>query len=233
MDAFCNEAPMSTAPSIEAEDTRERIKRVALGLFGQHDPDSVSVREIGRAAGQKNVSLLNYYFGSKEGLLRELISDFARIHDADRQRRLKVLESREQPPSMRDILAIVLSRPHDSFPEEDIAGPLGAFADMMLSKKADLLFETLSPELSTGTRSGLAHLRRMLPDLPAPILSQRLRLLILLGFSVHSSRHDALRHPHLWPHGWTAETGQQNLIDAAIGLLQQPVSAETRNLLQG
>lgn len=222
---------MSTAPSIEPEDTRERIKRVAIELFGQHDPDSVSVREIGRAAGQKNVSLLNYYFGSKDGLLRELIRDFARVHDADRQRRLKALESRPEPPSIRDVLAIILSRPHDSFPKEEAEGPLGAFADMMLSKKADLLFETLSPELSTGTRAGLAHLRHMFPDLPEQVLSQRMRLLLLLGFSVHSSRRDALRHPHLWPDGWTAEIGQRNLIDAAIGLLQQPVSAETRELV--
>lgn len=224
---------MSTAPSIEPEDTRERIKRVALDLFGQHDPDSVSVREIGRAAGQKNVSLLNYYFGSKDGLLRELIRDCARVHDSHRQRRLKVLEDRPEPASIREILAVILSRPHDSFPEEDIEGPLGAFIDMMLSKKADLLFETLSPELSTGTRAGLSLLRRMLPDLPEPILSQRLRLLLLLGFSVQSSRRDALHHPHLWPVGWTAEIGQQNLIDAAIGLLQQPISAATEQVLDG
>lgn len=231
MNAFCNETAMSTAPAIEPSETRERIKRVALELFGQHDPDSVSVREIGRAAGQKNVSLLNYYFGSKEGLLHELIHDFARVHDADRQRRLKALESRPEPASMRDILEVVLSRPHDSFPKEDIEGPLGAFGDMMLSKKADLLFETLSPELSTGTRTGLGLLRRMLPDLPEPVLSQRLRLLLLLGFSVQSTRRDALHHPHLWPDGWTGDIGQQNLIDAAIGLLLQPVSAETDQVL--
>lgn len=232
MDAFCNETAMSTAPAIEPSETRERIKRVALELFGQHDPDSVSVREIGRAAGQKNVSLLNYYFGSKEGLLRELIGDCSRIHDADRQRRLKALEGRNEPASIRDILAVVLSRPHDSFSQEEIEGPLGAFIDMMLSKKADLLFETLSPELSTGTRKGLGLLRRMLPDLPEPVLSQRLRLLLLLGFSVQSTRRDALHHPHLWPDGWTGNIGQQNLIDAAIGLLLQPVSTETSQILE-
>ncbi len=218
---------MSTAPSIEPQDTRERIKRVALELFGQHDPDSVSVREIGRAAGQKNVSLLNYYFGSKEGLLRELIQDCARVHDADRQRRLKVIESRPEPVSMRDVLAVVLSRPHDSFSKEEIDGPLGGFIDMMLSKKADLLFETLSPELSTGTRKGMELLRRMLPEIPEPILSQRLRLLALLGFSVHSSRRDATNHAHLWPQGWTEQSGLQTMLDSAIGLLCAPISSET------
>lgn len=218
---------MPAAPSIEPVETRERIKRVALELFGQRDPDSVSVRQIAREVGQKNVSLLNYYFGSKEGLLRELILDCARITDTDRQRRLKAMEVGPTPPSMREVLAVVLSRPHDSFSKEEIDGPLGSFIDMMLSKKADLLFETLSPDLSAGTRAGLDLLRQMLPDIAEPILSQRLRLLVLLGFSVQSSRRDAINHAHLWPEDWTGESGQQNLIDAAIGLLCQPVSDET------
>ncbi len=221
---------MQRAPSSEPIETRDRIKQVALVLFGQQDPDSVSVREIGRAAGQKNVSLLNYYFGSKEGLLRELIQENAAIHDADRRRRLKALDAKGGA-SIRGVLEVILSRPHDSFPQEEIEGPLGAFFDMIFAKKADLLFDALSPELSPGTRAGVDQLRRMLPDIPEPILSQRLRLLVLTGLSVHASRRDALRHPHLWPEEWTGEAGWQNLIDSAIGILQQPVSPQTRACL--
>ena len=52
--------------------TRERIKRAARRLFALNGVDAVVVRDIISAAGQKNVSALNYYFGSKEGLLETL-----------------------------------------------------------------------------------------------------------------------------------------------------------------
>lgn len=62
---------MATA-GLHSEDdqsTRERIKRAARRLFALNGVDAVTVRDVIREAGAKNASALNYYFGSKEGLI--------------------------------------------------------------------------------------------------------------------------------------------------------------------
>jgi len=223
-----------TVPSANtrtALETRDRIKRVAMRLFGSHDPDSISVREIAHAAGQKNISVLNYHFGSKETLLRELIVDVATIVDADRRHRVQEFEADGGPHSIRQVVEVLMRDPRFAFSSETDAKSYGPFIDMMLAKKGDLLFDTIGPELGPGTRACLHHLRRMLPALPEPLLSQRLRLALLLGFAALSSRRDALGHPHLWPVLWTDEIAQQNLIDTVIGLLEGQVSPQTTALL--
>lgn len=220
----------NTRPAL---DTRERLKRVAMELYGSRDPDSVSVREIASAAQQKNASVVSYHFGSKEALLRELIVDVSAVVDADRRRYLREIEVGGGPHSIREVLAILLRDPLLAFAPDAADEPHGAFIDMMLSKKADLLFDTIGPDLGPGTRACLDHLRRLLPSLPEPILSQRLRMAVLLAFAVISSHRDARAHPHLWPARWIDELAQQNLIDAVVGLLEAPVSPQTLAQLQG
>lgn len=221
----------SAAATPGAAETRDHIKTVALRLFGERGVEGVSTREIAFAVGQKNVSLLNYYFGSKDALLRELIADVAGVVDADRGRRLRDMEAAGGPHSIREVLEIIVRHPRLSYPPPEASGPVAAFIDMMLATKADLMFETRGPELGPSTRACLEHLRRMLPGLPEPVLSQRLRLALLLAFAALSSRRDAVAHPHLWPDRWESPLAQQNLIDATIGLLIQEASPETNGLL--
>jgi AcrR family transcriptional regulator len=54
---------------------RTKLLDTAERLFGQHGVEGVSLREIALAAGQRNVSAVNYYFKDKQGLVEELISD--------------------------------------------------------------------------------------------------------------------------------------------------------------
>lgn len=77
--------------------TRERIKRAARRLFALNGVDAVAVRDIISAAGQKNVSALNYYFGSKEGLLERLIGDALAIAHARWDNGLDALEATGGP----------------------------------------------------------------------------------------------------------------------------------------
>ena len=59
-----------TLPSNEA--TRERLLSAAEALFAEKGFDGTSIRELAARAGC-NLSLIHYYFGSKEGLLTELV----------------------------------------------------------------------------------------------------------------------------------------------------------------
>jgi TetR/AcrR family transcriptional regulator len=54
--------------------TRERLLAAALTLFAQKGFAATSTRELAAAA-DCNISMIAHYFGSKEGLLRELIRE--------------------------------------------------------------------------------------------------------------------------------------------------------------
>src|ERR1700755_2496435 len=56
------------------EETRARIIRTALALFGEHGFDGVSPRDIAAEAGGPAPSL-QYYFENKEGLYAACIAD--------------------------------------------------------------------------------------------------------------------------------------------------------------
>ncbi|PRY00799.1 TetR/AcrR family transcriptional regulator [Allonocardiopsis opalescens] len=66
--------------------TRRRILDAARDLFTREEYGAVSSRAIAAAAGV-NVALINRYFGSKLGLLREVVAEeaaFPRIFEGDR-----------------------------------------------------------------------------------------------------------------------------------------------------
>jgi AcrR family transcriptional regulator len=56
-----------------AEATREQLIRAAETLFATYGIDGPSLREITRAAGQRNTAALQYHFGTREALLRGIL----------------------------------------------------------------------------------------------------------------------------------------------------------------
>ena len=90
--------------------TRERIKRAARRLFALNGIDAVSVRDIVREAGGKNVPALNYYFGSKEELIETLIRDALAAANARWDEALSALEAAGGPNSVREVVEILVLR---------------------------------------------------------------------------------------------------------------------------
>lgn len=64
---------MPDQKSLDAADTRERLILTAERLFATQGIESVSLREIARAAGQKNVAAMQYHFGDRHGLLSAIL----------------------------------------------------------------------------------------------------------------------------------------------------------------
>ncbi|HEY3139933.1 MAG TPA: helix-turn-helix domain-containing protein [Acidimicrobiales bacterium] len=54
-------------------DTRDQILQAAEQLFAARGITSVSLREINRAANQNNTGAVQYHFGDRDGLVREII----------------------------------------------------------------------------------------------------------------------------------------------------------------
>src|SRR6185312_12228781 len=88
--------------------TRERLKVEAQRLIAEFGVDGVSTRDIVKAAGQKNVASLHYYFGSKERLLEELVVDATLLMEGRRAVALGALEASGATISVRDLVRVLL-----------------------------------------------------------------------------------------------------------------------------
>ena len=65
---------------------------VAEKLIGERGLDSVSMRDVAAAAGQRNNSAVQYHFGSRDGLIMQILRRRLAALDAERQRRLAELD---------------------------------------------------------------------------------------------------------------------------------------------
>jgi len=83
--------------------TRLRILRTAERLFSERGIDAVSLQEIGRQAGQKNRSAVQYHFADKEGLLMAILDRHAPEIAADRNRLLDEIEDRGEAGELRKL----------------------------------------------------------------------------------------------------------------------------------
>lgn len=214
---------------MRGSDTRIHIKEVALRLFAVHGVDHVSVRDILVAAQQKNGGSLHYHFGGKDALVRELVADGAQRIDAWRLRRLDAIEAESGPPGLRDIVKLLADplAPRDVDAPED-AGHI-SFMNSLLVKHHDVFLEGIEGH-DVGFKRCVAHIRRLLPDLPPEILNQRLRLMMLYLFTVVSAR-EQIGERSTWYRLWQHPASQENFVDTIEGMLREPVSQATRDAM--
>lgn len=77
-----------------AEETRNALLLAALSLFAANGVGATSINRITQAAGCRNSSALHYHFGSKDGLLDQLVGFIQSWFDERRQEALQSLEKR-------------------------------------------------------------------------------------------------------------------------------------------
>lgn len=85
--------------------TRDRLLEEAERLFAHGGVDRVTSRQIVEAAGQRNVSAISYHFGSREGLVLEILGRRGGPVDAARGRQRQVLGA--SPPVTELVACLV------------------------------------------------------------------------------------------------------------------------------
>lgn len=89
------------------EDTRQRILRAALELFGSHGFEATSTRALAQRA-EVTLPAIQYYFGSKEGLYRAVIHQITeRIVERLGPVAARVQCSLAATPSRQDLLHLL------------------------------------------------------------------------------------------------------------------------------
>lgn len=166
---------VSTTLSSMSQETRKKILEAATRAFSEADSQGTSLRAIARAAGV-NSALIQYHFGSREGLFEAAFVEALRPVQTRRDALLAKLEdsSRPSPDELaRLFVEPFLPTPDDSRERQLIA--LRLIARTFTSERGLALDITL---LHFQHRMDRIHalLARALPELPPELRSQRARL---------------------------------------------------------
>ena len=87
--------PMSEAAAsgdVQARDAKTAMLEIAEQLIREHGLDRVSMRDVATAAGQRNNSAVQYHFGSRDGLILQVLRRRLAALDADRRQRLAEID---------------------------------------------------------------------------------------------------------------------------------------------
>ncbi|MET0700950.1 MAG: helix-turn-helix domain-containing protein [Mycobacterium sp.] len=200
-----------------AADTRANLLAAAEQLFAERGVDGVSLREIARSAGAKNVIAVQYHFADREGVLHGILDKHLPAVDA---RRHALLDATESNPALR-AMAGALVRPLAAKLGDPDGGPafLQVYADLLNRPKPAL-------ENADGRFGSLRRWREMVEPLLEPAAATlHPRLNALLYTAVELARR-AQSGPHTDDRLFVS-----HLIDVVAAMLSAPVSDETRALL--
>lgn len=202
-----------------ATDTRANLLAAAEQLFADRGVDGVSLREIARSAGAKNVIAVQYHFADRDGVLHAILDKHLPGVD---ERRHALLDAAETRPDLW-AMAGALVRPLAAKLNDDGGGPefLRVYADLLNRPKPVL--DALQGE--DGRFDSLIRWRAMVTPLLDPEGAKlHLRMDALLYTAVQLARR-AESGPHTDDRLFTS-----HLIDVVAAILSAPVSEETRQL---
>ncbi len=150
----------------------ERLKTEAQRLFANRGIDGVTVRDIAKAAGQKNPAAVGYHFGSKEALIRELIIDGAQIIDARRNAQLDKLKADGGPSQIAQIVDILIY-PSVNLAKQGETDTYNRFLRMLVMSHRALFEDALGNRWNSGYQRCLKHLRKLMPQMSRALQNQR------------------------------------------------------------
>lgn len=217
---------MSDTPELKPS-ARDWIKLAARRLVAERGVDGVTTREIIKAAGQKNQGSLNYYFGTKEELIREIVVDGAKLIDERRNAALDDLHAKGGPQSVEDITDILI------FPAVRISrggkyqeDSYSRFVTQVQDYHPALFADALANKWNSGYQRCLTELRKMLPDIPSVVLNQRFIFMGAYLGSVLSKRERVLTDQSRPTKLWASDGTLHHFSQTMAAILTAPYLAE-------
>lgn len=195
--------------------TKERLLREAERLFARHGLYRVTVREITQAAGQRNVSAVNYHFGSREGVLDAIL---VRHGDPTDDERGKLLVALGEGASTRDLMAALILPYGAHLQSAEGRDYLRIVAQMTTAFGA---WREDRPGTGPRVREILAMLETRPPEVPEPIRRERVVEMIMLMTAAMAERARAIESGEALV--IDEPTFLANLTDVLVGVLEAPL----------
>jgi AcrR family transcriptional regulator len=199
-------------------DTKARLVAAAEGLFAERGVDGVSLREITRESGAKNVIAVQYHFSDRDGVLRAILDKHLPEVDSRRNALLDEIEG-APVPEMR-ALASALVRPlAPKLADDDGGRPfLQIYADLMNRPRPAF-------EVAEGRFLSMTRWREMVKPLLDDEAVRLHRRFTAIAHSCVELARRARSGPHTDDRLFTS-----HLVDQVTALLNGPLSEETRRL---
>lgn len=148
----------------------------ALNLFGEQGISPITLRMINRAAGAKNNSAANYYFGDKDGLIEAILIFIQSWFEDARADSIQRLEKSNQNGrvSISDVLNVFAQPYLTLIQQEEWGGDAIAFIARIQFEHENHVGRNLHVKVS---KSVVGRFRKLilqaLPDLPPSIVTYR------------------------------------------------------------
>jgi AcrR family transcriptional regulator len=158
--------------------TRERILIAAERLFAESGIASVSLRDVGGAAEQKNNMAVQYHFGDRDNLILQIIIYRAEFIEEVRAGLLAKIISSENPPRVYDYVKIFVISLASSLSAENY---FVRFLSRLVVEQGDIPTRTVPQATIDMMRKVM---RDLLPHLSSAVIEQRWQ--ILMASTVHT-----------------------------------------------
>jgi len=217
--------PPDLAPPGEDLTTRERIKAEAQRLIAEFGVDGVSTRDMVKAAGQKNVASLHYYFGSKERLLEELVIDATILMEGRRAVALDALVRSGAAIGVRDLVRVLAIGAAVQGGRDERTRTVARFLIALFPKYRGI-FEVATDQRNATYQKCLAMIRERAPGVPPDVLNTRLLFMALSMLQLFAAREAAMEASSTARAYWGNPTMVEMIIDAMSGMLLAPLHDE-------
>lgn len=207
------------------------MKSVAQRLFALHGIHGVANKDIVEAAEQRNKASVQYHFGSKEGLIGELLVDGARQVDAFRQAILDEMAAAGGPHNVRDVLQAFI-RPVDQMAESVEGSTYLRFLSNVQMTHRALIKTYIGNRWNAGYRQCLEHFRALLSHIPPALLEQRMSLVATYATTIFAAKEAARDERRTSSRFWSVPYTLANIIDTFQAMLECAPSASTLELLE-
>ena len=213
--------------------TREKLILTAERLFAEYGLDGVTFKQITEQAGQRNVSALQYYFGSKRDLVRAIVA--YRMTDINRRRTeiLDRLEAEGRSDNLRSLVEAMVYPLADQLYRKSASRHYVRFLAQAWRNPTGDLHNAVTAELNSSViRVGLLA-GSLMQNMPEEIRDQRLAM--LPGTVVHAlADFDTFisgRAPTADKPDEEVRLFAASLVDVVVATLSAPASDDTRSAL--
>jgi AcrR family transcriptional regulator len=165
---------------VRGDSTRHLILQKAEELFAQRGIAAVPLRDIAAAAGQKNNVAVQYHFGDKENLLRQITAHRARASEEKRAELLADLLSAGEPPQVTDLVRTWIDALACHLDKDN--NYLAFLSRYVIERGGYGGLEGIG--VSTTIFTYVAILRRLLPDYPEALVEER--WMVMITSAVHA-----------------------------------------------
>jgi AcrR family transcriptional regulator len=205
------------------ESTRVMLMEVAERLFATRGIEAVTLKEIQQAAGQSNTSVIRYHFGSRDGLIRALISYRQASLGTDRTEMLANMRAEGKEADPRAVVWLLVRPLATSIANGEMFAPFLARLAEDPRARSDYWPEHVDDDFTQEQLEDVVD--AALQDLPERIRRGR-------TFQLYISLINVLAAAARAGHG-ISEAQLHNYVDTWVGMLTAPVSYETRALMAG